>query len=118
MNDNSSQPGNGPEQWEAFQKVWADTFNKMLKVGMTFSPESTPPEFMKQMRSSIFQAIERNQAAPACIELLRLFYAAGGIDPGEQRMEAMLDKRVECAWGIGSIDGIGHESNSGNRCCL
>ena len=34
---------------------------------------------------------------PACIELLRLFYAASGINPGEQRMEAMLDKRVECA---------------------
>ena len=61
MNDNTSQPGtSGPEQWEAFQKVWADTFNRMLQVGMTFTPESTPPEFIKQMRSSIFQAMAQS----------------------------------------------------------
>jgi hypothetical protein len=59
MSENASQ-STGPEQWEAFQKVWADTFNKMLQVGMTFSPESTPPEYLKQMRASIFQAMAQS----------------------------------------------------------
>jgi hypothetical protein len=60
MNDDSSQSSQGPEQWAAFQKIWADTFNKMLQLGVTFSPESAPPEFVRQMRSSIFQAMAQS----------------------------------------------------------
>jgi hypothetical protein len=60
MNEDSSQSTGGPEQWAAFQQIWSDTFNKMLQLGVTFSPESAPPEFVRQMRSSIFQAMAQS----------------------------------------------------------
>jgi len=58
MNDKTDDPkGNPAEQWSAFQKMWGDTFTRMMQAGMTFSPESTPPEFMRQFRNGIFQAL-------------------------------------------------------------
>ena len=45
------------EQWAAFQQIWGETFSKLMQLGFTFSPESAPPEFMRQMRSGIFQAL-------------------------------------------------------------
>lgn len=60
MIDQTSQSTSGPEQWGAFQKIWTDSFQKMLQLGMTFTPESTPPEFMRQMRASIFQAMAQS----------------------------------------------------------
>jgi len=50
----------GNEQWTAYQKIWTDTFNRMLQLGVTFTPESTPPEFLRQLRTSIFQAIAQS----------------------------------------------------------
>jgi hypothetical protein len=58
MNDDTNEPkDHGAEQWAAFQKIWSDTFTKMMQLGFTFSPESAPPEFMKQMRAGIFQGL-------------------------------------------------------------
>jgi imidazolonepropionase-like amidohydrolase len=45
------------EQAAAFQKIWSDTFSKMTQGAFQFSPDSAPPEFMRQMRSSMFQAL-------------------------------------------------------------
>lgn len=45
------------EQWAAFQQIWGETFSKLMQLGFTYSPESAPPEFMRQMRSGIFQAL-------------------------------------------------------------
>lgn len=45
------------EQWTAFQQIWGETFSKLMQLGFTYSPESAPPEFMRQMRSGIFQAL-------------------------------------------------------------
>lgn len=48
------------EQAAAFQKIWMETFTKMAQAGFSFSPESTPPEFLRQMRSGIFQALAKS----------------------------------------------------------
>lgn len=45
------------EQAAAFQKIWSDTFSKMTQGAFLFSPDSAPPEFIRQMRSSMFQAL-------------------------------------------------------------
>lgn len=59
---NEEQNGTHPaaEQWAAFQKIWGETFSKLMQLGFTFSPESAPPEFMRQMRSGIFQALAQS----------------------------------------------------------
>lgn len=48
------------EQAAAFQKIWLETFNKMAQAGFSFSPDAAPPEFLRQMRSGIFQALSRS----------------------------------------------------------
>jgi hypothetical protein len=48
------------EQASAFQKIWMETFTKMAQSGLSFSPESAPPEFLRQMRSGIFQALSKS----------------------------------------------------------
>lgn len=48
------------EQASAFQKIWMETFTKMASAGLSFSPESAPPELLRQMRSGIFQALSKS----------------------------------------------------------
>lgn len=48
------------EQMSAFQKIWTETFTKMAQAGLSFSPESAPPEFLRQMRGGIFQALAKS----------------------------------------------------------
>lgn len=57
MNDFTENPF---EQIAAFQKAWLETFTKMVMPGFSFSSEATPPEFMRQMRSGIFQALTKS----------------------------------------------------------
>lgn len=59
MNDETDNTGQTAEQWAAFQKIWGDTFTRMMQLGFTFSPESAPPEFMRQMRAGIFQGLSQ-----------------------------------------------------------
>jgi len=47
------------EQWAAFQKIWTDTFAKMMQLGFT-SPDAAPPEFLRQIRGGIFQALSQS----------------------------------------------------------
>ena len=60
MNENSEDPKQTAEQWAAFQKIWTDTFAKMMQLGSSYSPEAAPPEFLRQMRSGIFQALSQS----------------------------------------------------------
>lgn len=39
-----------------FHKMWTDFAGKMSASGMSFSPDSTPPDAAKQMRSAFFKA--------------------------------------------------------------
>lgn len=57
MNEEHDGNNQAAEQWAAFQEIWGETFSKLMQLGFTFSPESAPPEFMRQMRSGIFQAL-------------------------------------------------------------
>ncbi len=47
-------------QWAAFQKIWGETFSKLMQLGFTVSPESAPPEFLRQMRSGLLQALSQS----------------------------------------------------------
>lgn len=60
MNEEHDGTHQATEQWAAFQQIWGETFSKMMQLGFTFSPESAPPEFMRQMRSGIFQALGKS----------------------------------------------------------
>ena len=60
MNDQSEHADPTAEQWAAFQKIWTDTFAKMIQLGFTYSPEAAPPEFLRQIRTGIFQALSQS----------------------------------------------------------
>jgi hypothetical protein len=48
---------NPAQEAAAFQKIWMETMSKLAQSAFTFSPNSPPPEIMKQIRSGIFQAL-------------------------------------------------------------
>ena len=60
MNENNANADNAAAQWAAFQKVWSETFTKMFQMGTTFSPEGPPPDFVRQMRASLLQAMAQS----------------------------------------------------------
>lgn len=60
MNDERSNTDHTAEQWAAFQKIWGETFSKLMQLGFTFSPESAPPDFLRQMRSGLLQALSQS----------------------------------------------------------
>lgn len=60
MNEEQNGTNQAAEQWAAFQQIWGETFSKLMQLGFTFSPESAPPEFMRQMRSGIFDALGKS----------------------------------------------------------
>ena len=53
MNENSEKSS---EEAAAFQKIWMETMSRMVQAAFTVSPNSPPPEVLRQMRSGIFQA--------------------------------------------------------------
>ena len=48
------------EQWAAFQKIWAETFTRLMQAGFSASPEAAPPDFLRQVRTGIFQALSQS----------------------------------------------------------
>jgi hypothetical protein len=63
MNDtseNNETSGNPAEQWAAFQKIWTDTFSKLAQIGFTFTPDSAPPDVLRQIRSGVLQALAQS----------------------------------------------------------
>ena len=49
-----------PEQWEAFQKIWLETFSKLGETAFTFNPQSAPPEVLRHLRNGILQALSKS----------------------------------------------------------
>jgi hypothetical protein len=45
------------EEWMAFQKIWVDSFAKLAQSAFTITPDSPPPEMLRQIRNGIFQAL-------------------------------------------------------------
>ena len=48
------------EQFAAYQKIWMETFSRMMQTAFTSAPDSAPPEILRQMRSGIFQALAQS----------------------------------------------------------
>jgi hypothetical protein len=55
MNDNHA--GDTAEQMAAFQKMWMESFSKILQGAFTATPNSPPPVVVRQIRSGILQAL-------------------------------------------------------------
>lgn len=45
------------EQGAAFQKVWLESMSKLMQTAFTFSPNSTPPELLRDIREGILKAL-------------------------------------------------------------
>jgi hypothetical protein len=48
---------NFAEQGAAFQKLWLESTSKLMQAAFTFSPNSTPPELVREIRDHILQAL-------------------------------------------------------------
>ena len=48
------------EQAAAFQKMWAESWSKMMQSAFTLAPDSAPPDVLRQIRSGIFQALAQS----------------------------------------------------------
>ena len=48
------------DQMGAFQKIWMDAFSRMAQSAFSFTPDSAPPEMLRQMRSGFFQALAQS----------------------------------------------------------
>lgn len=57
MNDQSQ---NFTEQGAAFQKLWLESMSKMMQAAFTFSPDSAPPELLKEIRNGILGALSES----------------------------------------------------------
>lgn len=45
------------EQMAAFQRIWAESLSKTMQAAFTVSPNSPPPEMLRQMRNGILAAL-------------------------------------------------------------
>jgi hypothetical protein len=45
---------------QAFLKIWMESFSKMAQAAMSFSPETAPPELLREMRAGILQALTQS----------------------------------------------------------
>ena len=56
----SESADNVSEQLAAYQKIWMETFSRMMQTAFASPPDSAPPEILRQMRSGIFQALAQS----------------------------------------------------------
>jgi hypothetical protein len=47
-------------QTAAFLKLWTESFAKLGQAAFTFSPDSVPPELLRQVRAGMFQALAQS----------------------------------------------------------
>jgi hypothetical protein len=63
------------EEAAAFQKIWMESMSKVMQAAFTYTPNSPPPEILRQMRSGIFQALaeswEQFMRSPQFLEGMR-----------------------------------------------
>src|SRR5437660_12804489 len=57
MNENFEKTA---EQAAAFQKIWAESMAKMMQAAFSMTPNSAPPEVLRQIRSGLFQALAQS----------------------------------------------------------
>lgn len=73
MNEQTNQTTS--EHAATFQKIWMETVSKTMQAAFTFTPNSPPPEVLRQVRSSIFQALgeswEKFMRSPEFLETMK-----------------------------------------------
>src|SRR6516162_11769540 len=57
MNENFEKTA---QQAAAFQKIWMESMSKLMQTAFTITPNSPPPEILRQIRSGIFQALAQS----------------------------------------------------------
>ena len=57
MNDSNENRGDPANE---FFKHWQDSFNRIWQAASTFTPDTMPPDMLRQIRSSIFQALAKS----------------------------------------------------------
>jgi hypothetical protein len=74
MSDKDQDNGSLGEQWSGFQKIWTESFMRMMQMSAGGS-EAAPPEFLRQLRSGMFQALAQSWdqflRSPQFLETLR-----------------------------------------------
>ena len=53
----SDPTANFTEPSAAFQKIWLESMSKLMQAAFTFTPNSAPPELLRQIRNGILQAL-------------------------------------------------------------
>ena len=48
------------EQSAAFQKIWTESFTKLMQAASSFGPNSAPPELLREIRSGILTALSKS----------------------------------------------------------
>src|SRR5262249_15611068 len=48
------------EQAAAFQKIWMESLSKIAQAAFGQTPDSVPPEILKQMRNGVFEALAKS----------------------------------------------------------
>lgn len=56
----STQTEDFAEQSAAFQKIWTESFTKLLQTASMFNPNSPPPELMREMRNGVLNALAKS----------------------------------------------------------
>ncbi len=44
----------------AFAKLWSDSCSRLMQTAMSYSPESTPPDLLRQIRTGFLQALSQS----------------------------------------------------------
>lgn len=61
--------------FDAFTRMWTEFANNMMSAGLSYRPESPPPEMARTMRSAMFQAMSRYaeefMRSPQFLEFMR-----------------------------------------------
>ena len=78
-----------------FTKMWTDFAGKMATAGVSFAPESTPPDAAKQMRGAFFKAL-----SDYCEEYMR---SPEFLDSWKQAMDGAIQFRRQMNESLGKM---------------
>jgi len=56
----STQTEDFSEQSAAFQKIWTESFTKLMQAASLCNPNSPPPELLREMRNGILNALAKS----------------------------------------------------------
>ena len=83
------------ESQNQFMKMWTDFAGKMGGAGVSFSPESTPPDVAKEMRATFFKALSEY-----CDQYMR---SPAFLDSWKKAMDGAIDFRRQMNESMGKM---------------